>query len=307
MADVLSDLTVLWRKMPHKAVFICGMLAWLALFQYLGNSTFGYVDTASVFHWMYNAYNAPLSEDGHGNLIPFAVFALLIWKRQELIQNDFKAWWPALALMVLGLVLHVLGFMVQQTRISVLALFIGCYGLMGFCWGRGWLKVTLFPYILFLFCVPIGSLAQPVTFPLRLLVTELSVSFCHLILQIDVMRQGTIIMGAEETFTYDVAAACSGMRSLLTLVPLTLAFAFMAYRTWWKRGLLVMLSVPLAVAGNTLRLISVICIGDVWGHETGLLWEQKLGFVTFLVAIAGVFIVDIWLREPRLKPEEPAI
>jgi len=169
---------------------------------------------------------------------------------------------------------------------------------MAFCWGRSWLKATFFPYILFLFCVPVGSLAQPVTFPLRLLVSALAVGFCDHILQIDVVRQGTLIMDPKETFSYDVAAACSGIRSLMTLVPLALAFSFIAYKTWWKRLFLILLSVPLAVLGNTLRLVMVIVIGDVFGQEAGVTWEQKLGFVTFLVAIMGVFVADYWLKEP---------
>lgn len=295
---ILKDLGELWQKLPHKSVFIVGFLAWGVLFQLLGNSTFGYVDTASVYHWMYNSYNAKLSEDGHGNLIPFAVIALLIWKREEFLKFEYMAWNPGLVLVALGLLFHIVGFMAQQTRLSVLGMFVGIYGLMGFCWGKAWLKAVFFPYVLFLFCVPIGSLAQPLTFPLRVFVSALAVGFSDHILQIDVMRQGTFIMNAAGTFRYDVAPACSGINSLMTLVPLTLAFGFIAYKATWKRVLLLLASIPLAIAGNTLRLILVIIIANQYGHEAGKAWEQKLGFVTFLVAILGVFLMDIWLKEP---------
>jgi exosortase len=302
LADILSDMSALWRKLPHKSVFFVGAIALAFLFHLLGNATFGYVDTSSAFEWAYNAYNAKYSEDGHGNLIPFAVMALLVWKRKELAKLEYQAWWPGLVLLVIGLGLHVVGFIAQQTRISILGMFVALYGLMGFCWGLTWLRATFFPYILFLFCVPIGSLAQPVTFPLRVLVSTLAAGFSDAVLQIDVVRQGTLIMDANEKFTYDVAAACSGIRSLMTLVPLTLAFGFIAYQAWWKRILLILLSVPLAVAGNTLRIILVIIIGDEFGQDAGAYWEQKLGFVTFLVAILGIFALDYWLKEP-----EPAI
>ena len=301
ISEILGDLGALWKKLPHKPVFVVGLLAWGMLFQLLGNSTFGYVDTASVYHWMYNAYNAKLSEDGHGNLIPFAVVALLIWKRRELLKYEYIAWNPGLALVALGLLFHIVGFMAQQTRLSVMGMFLGLYGLMGYCWGKAWLKAVFFPYILFLFCVPIGSLAQPLTFPLRVFVTSLAVGFSDHILQIDVIRQGTFIMNAAETFRYDVAPACSGINSLMTLVPLTLAFGFIAYTTAWKRGVLLLTSIPLAIAGNTLRLVLVIIIANQYGHEAGKEWEQKLGFVTFLVAILGIFLLDIWLKEPSVE------
>ena len=110
-------------------------------------------------------------------------------------------------------------------------------------------------------------------------------------------------MDAGETFTYDVAAACSGIRSLMTLVPLTLAFAFINYRAWWRRLFLMLLSVPFAVAGNTLRILIVIWIGNRFGQEVGLDWEQKLGLITFPI-IAGIFLVDIWLREPSSMPDK---
>ncbi len=297
MADIFDEISALWKKLPHKSVFLVGAIALALLFHFLGNATFGYVDTSSAFEWAYNAYNAKLSEDGHGNLIPFAVVALLIWKRKELSELSYEAWWPGVVFLAVGLVLHLVGFIAQQTRISILGLFVAFYGLMGFCWGKAWLKATFFPYILFLFCVPIGSLAQPVTFPLRVLVSTLAAGFSDVVLQIDVVRQGTLIMDANEKFTYDVAAACSGIRSLMTLVPLTLAFGFIAYQAWWKRIFLILLSVPLAVAGNTLRIILVIIIGDEFGQETGAYWEQKLGFVTFLVAIMGIFALDFWLNE----------
>ena len=306
MADILNDVSTLWRKLPHKSVFMVGAIAMAFLFHLLGNATFGYVDTSSAFEWAYNAYNAKYSEDGHGNLIPFAVIALLVWKRKELAQLDYKAWWPGLVILAIGLGLHVVGFIAQQTRISILGMFIAFYGLMGFCWGLAWLRATFFPYILFLFCVPIGSLAQPVTFPLRVLVSTLAAGFSDAVLQIDVVRQGTLIMDANEKFTYDVAAACSGIRSLMTLVPLTLAFGFIAYQAWWKRILLILLSVPLAVAGNTLRIILVIIIGDEFGQDAGAYWEQKLGFVTFLVAILGIFALDYWLKEPESLTEKKA-
>src|SRR5437867_9356620 len=101
-----------WRRLPDKGLFFGLLAAWLALFHFFGNSTFGYVDTPSLFHWMFNAYNSksPTADDGHGNLIPFVVLGLFWWKRKELLALPMKTWWPGLLLVALALALHVIGY-----------------------------------------------------------------------------------------------------------------------------------------------------------------------------------------------------
>ena len=63
-----------------------------------------------------------------------------------------------------------------------------------------------------------------------------------------------------------------------------------------------LLSVPFAVAGNTLRIVIAIWMGNRYGQEVGLQWEQTLGLITFPLALGGIFLVDIWLREPSSMP-----
>ncbi len=285
--------------LPQKNVFLVLLGAWVALFWFLGNSTFGYVDTPSLFSWMYTAYNAPGSEDSHGNLIPFVVLGLIWWKRDELKKLELQACPLAFGVIVLGLAFHIVGFIAQQPRISIVGLITGLYGIMGLVWGRQWMRHILFPFFLIVFCIPIGSLANVITFPLRLLVSELAVGVASNVLQLDIVREGTMMFDADRTFQYDVAPACSGIRSLITLFALTTIFGFVSYRSTWRRGVMMLSSLPLAVLGNVLRITTVVVVGDVYGSEKGLLIEQKLGFVTFLVAIVGVMILGHFLNEDR--------
>ena len=288
-----------WNFLPHKALFGALLLAWVALFQFWGNSTFGYIDTPSLFVWMYNAYTAPASEDGHGTLIPFVVLGLLWWKRRELMALRLEPRNGALILLMLALSLHAVGFIVQQPRLSIVAFFSGLYALMGYCWGYGWLRRTVFPWFLFAFCVPVGSLVTVVTLPLRLVVTNLAVGFATIFLQLDVICQGTLIFDTTKSYTYDVAPACSGIRSLVALFVLATIYAFVSVRAPWRRAIIVLASVPLAVAGNVLRIIMVIVIGDVYGEQAGLKVEQNLGLVTFfLIGIVGLMFITRLLDEP---------
>jgi exosortase len=293
---VLADC---WRQLPHRAWFILLVSVWIALFQFLGNSTFGYIDTSSLFLWMFNAYNAPLSEDGHGNLIPFVILGLFWWKRKELLALPKRQWWPALIGLAGALGLHLIGYRVQQPRISIIGFFTGLLFLIGLAWGRGVLKASLFPFILFVFCIPISSLAEGLSFPLRLVSTEVTIWIAHWVLGIDVIQDGVRILDPNGAYNYEVAAACSGIRSLITLLALTTIYGFVVFERTWKRLLTIALAPPLAVAGNVLRLTAVIMTAEAFGQQAGERVHDWVGFVTFALALVCLLLVGGWLREEK--------
>lgn len=297
---LLEELTAFWRGLPDKWLFGVLGLAWVVLFHFLGNSTFGYLDTPSLFGWLGYAYQNE-REDALGPLIPYVVLALLVVKRKELMPLDKGLWWPALTLVVLGLVCHALGYLVQQARISVIAFFVGLYGLTGLVWGRAWLRGTFFPFVLFAFCFPLGTLADRITFPLRMLVSKISVGVADL-LGIEVVRVGTQIMGVDG-FNYDVAPACSGIRSLMALLALTTIFSFLTLQTGWKRGLMIAMAVPLAVLGNVARVAGVIIVAQAFGQDAGTRFHDGAGFVTFMVALGCILGLARLLRDsPPTSP-----
>ena len=135
-----------WRLVPNKGFFIALLAAWLALFQFLGNSTLGYYHTPSLFYYMWRAYSLHdfSGDEALGAMIPFLVIGLFWWKRRELLELPLKIWPPALLLVGLGLVLHIAGYLIEEPRISIVAMFIGIYGLMGLSWGRAWLRRSFF-------------------------------------------------------------------------------------------------------------------------------------------------------------------
>ena len=292
-----EEIARLWASLPDKPLFFILLAAWLALFHFWGNSTFGYKDAASLFSWLNYAYSMS-EDDEHGRLIPLVVLGLLIWKRKELSEMPKAPWWPALLLLAAGLLLHVAGYVVQQARVSIVAFFVGLYGLTGLVWGRRWLAATFFPFFLFAFCVPLGTLAESITFPLRMLVTHISVGIGHA-LGIEVVRNGTQILGAGG-FNFDVAPACSGIRSLTALTALTTIYGFLTFKAAWKRALMVLIAVPLAVIGNVARITGVIITAEAFGEKAGLKFHDGAGFVTFAVAIVCVMALGYWLREDRV-------
>jgi len=294
-----DEFAALWSSFPDKLLFFTLCVVWGVFFHVLGNSTFGYKDTPSLFVWMNYAYNSG-EDDRHGKLIPLVVLALLLVKRRALTVVPKVPWWPALLLVVAGLLLHVAGYLFQQTRISILAFFLGLYGLTGLVWGPQWLRAAFFPYFLFLFCLPLGTLGEKITFPLRTLVTHISVGIAH-VLGIEAIRNGTQIIGANG-FNFDVAPACSGIRSLTALTALTTIYGFLTFHAAWKRVLMVLVAGPLAVIGNVARISGVILVSETFGERAGLKFHDGAGFVTFFVAIICVMALGRWLGEDRAAP-----
>jgi len=306
-----------WRALPNKAPFLIVLFAWIALFHFLGNSTFGYFRTPSLFGYMYGSFTASgrtilEAEEGYALLVPIVV-AYLFWrKRRQLVSLPVGTWWPGLLMIAAGALLHLLGYCVQQGRISVVGFFIGIYGLTGLVWGRQWLQHSFFPFFLFGFCVPIGTLAEPVTFRLRLLVTKLVGWIAHYLLAIDVIVQGNILIDPTGHYQYEVAGACSGMRSLIATLALAVILAFISLQTSWKRLVLVASALPFAVLGNLFRMRAIVVAAEVGGQEWGNYVHEGgpgglLSLLPYVPAFIGLLLLERNLRNREDPPPEPSV
>jgi len=301
-----ADTTDCWRRLPNKSLFFLLLAAWLALFHFLGNSVFGYIHSPSLLQWMYNAYNSEgiSGDNADGNLIPFLVIGLFWWKRKELLALPLKMWPPALVIVGFGLVLHIMCYVIQEPRLSIVALFVGIYGLMGLAWGPAWLRHSLFPYFLFVFSMPVGTISEPITFPLRLLVSTLVEWIAHYVLGIGVLRMGTQLFDSLGTYQYDVAAACSGIRSLTAIFLFATVCGFLMFRSPWKRLLMMALAIPFAILGNLLRMLLIIIAAVMGGHEWGDYVHEStlISLVPYLPAFLGLFYIGWWLEEKTDSP-----
>jgi len=300
-----------WNQMPNKGFFLTLLGAWFVLFHLLGNSTLGYARSPSLLGWMYETNasggtNFLESEGAFSLLVPFIVLFLLWLKRRELLALKLQLWWPAMLLLVLALALHVLGYVVQQPRISIVAFFAGIYALTGLAWGPAWLRASFFPFFLFAFCVPLGSLAEPLTFRLRLLVSQLVELVSHFILAIDVVREGNILRDPSNRYSYEVAAACSGIRSFIATLALCVILAFVSCQKTWKRVLMIASALPLSVLGNLVRMLSIIIAAEIGGQSSGD-WVHEGGpfglfsLLPYLLAFAGLLVLEHYLREPGFE------
>ena len=181
----------------------------------------------------------------HGKLIPVVVLGLLWFKRDQLARCAPGAGWIGLPLLFVALAFHAAGFLAQQPRLSMIGFFMGLYSLIGIVWGWQAMRATFFPLVLFGFCLPLGTVLDNHTLALRLLAAKATLVVARW-LDIPILRDGTQLFNSDKT-VYDVAAACSGIRSFVALTAITTIFAMLKFKTLWRRALIVLLTVPLAM------------------------------------------------------------
>src|SRR5262249_22790251 len=126
----------------------------------------------------------------------------------------------------------------------------------------------------------------------------------HVILGFDVMADGTRLVNVTSHYEYDVAPACSGIRSLVATGAMAIIYSFMFFPRWWKRLVLIGSALPLAVLGNTVRLLTIVLAAEMFGQETGNRVHNS-GFwsmLPYVPALLGLIFIGRWLEK---KPDTP--
>ncbi|MCS7009180.1 MAG: exosortase/archaeosortase family protein, partial [Chthoniobacterales bacterium] len=193
---------------------------------------------------------------------------------------------------------HYIGYAAMQILVCA-------WILLGFGWK--YLLALLFPWLFLFFLWPLIFLETYLAFPLRLVMSEVSVQVLNWI-GIDAMKVGTAIVSAPdeiaglkagERFSVDVADPCSGIRSLFALMMVSALYGFFTFREWWKHLLIFLSSIPLAIAGNLFRILLLTVGTLVFGTEFAIgkgidepsAYHMIAGFFVFMVAIGGMLII----------------
>ena len=291
-----------WGALPDKAVLGALVAAWVWLFQYYGWTTAVAGKTGSLFAWMWNKWDDPSNDASHGKLIPLVVLWLLWSRRERLARTAAGVWWPGLLGLGLALALHVAGFVVQQPRLSMVAFFFGAWGLVGLVWGWETLKVAFFPFFIFAFCLPMGgTFAQGLTLPMRALAAKTTAFVTHDVLLIDVVQNGTQLVDGHGRWVFDVAAKCSGIRSFIALLAISTIFSVCTMRLYWKRAIMIGLTVPIALICNVLRLTTIILAATAFRSQAaGGFVDDWFGYVTYMIGLGILLLAGRWLREKPL-------
>jgi exosortase len=188
-----------------------------------------------------------------------------------------------------GLSLHLLGYALEQARVSIVGLLFFTWGLLALAGGVRWRRAAAFPVAFLVFAIPLNVL-DTIGFHLRLGVIDVAWRLAHLC-GIDVIRNGTQLTSAHGGYQYDVAAACSGIRSLMALAALSLLLGYLNFRSWGKRLAIGLLCFPFAFVGNVARIFSVIVMAEWRGQAAGTRAHDVMGFGVFVIVLGLVQLV----------------
>ena len=251
----------------------------------------------TTLSWMYGRYMSSDSYYSHGFLIPF-VTGFFIWqKRKDLREVDIDLSWWGLWVILAAVLIHFLGTILYIFSISGFSIFFLVIGLSLFIFGIQITRIIIFPlmFLLFMFPVPQAFIGA-ISFPMKMLVAKTGVDIVSL-LGVPIFREGFNITIPAGSLL--VENPCSGLRSLIAFMALGSVFAYMSDFSFTKKIILFLLSIPIAILSNIVRVPILILISQFWGLEAAApdsFWHNASGVFVFTIGLCMLYLVGRLLQ-----------
>lgn len=241
----------------------------------------------------------------HGFVVPL-IAAYVVWqRRQNLASLPLKPSWWGLGVIAgsMGvLLLGILGAELFLSRSSFILLLAGIAILL-LGWAR--FRALLFPWAFLFLMVPIPTiLMNQITLPMQFMASDLAAALLRLV-GVPVLLQGNVIQ--LPTMSLEVAEACSGIRSLVSLITLAIVYSYLLEQNKAIRVLLVLSALPIAIAANGLRIMGTGLAGIYWGQDKAEgFFHEFSGWVIFVLSLLMLLalhnlirlVVHKWQRRP---------
>ncbi len=242
--------------------------------------------------WQDLVYAWSHSDDySHGFfIVPLVIFSL--WcKREVLYRLPAQSSYLGLILIIVSLIIYVLAFYAEIKTVASLAMVFSIFGVVLYIYGLVLFREIIFLLFFLFFMIPVPAQTySAMTIPLQLFVSKISVGVVMLF-GLPVFREGNIIQLPDHTLA--VVEACSGLRSLMTLLSISMILSYFTLRSNWLRMLLIISGVPVAIIVNIFRVLIIIVSLYYFDFD---LTEGKLhtilGIVVFMLAIALLFLIE---------------
>ena len=225
----------------------------------------------------------------HGFLIP-AIAAYIAWERRHrffaapLRPSAFGL--LAVVASILLLAFGVVGADVFLARLSLVGTLTGIVLFLG-GWAR--LQIVVFPLAILLLMIPLPQLVfDQIEFPMQLIASRVGEVVIKAV-DIPVVREGNLLILSNVTL--EVAEACSGVRTMIALIALGIAFGYAPDSRLWTRALVVLATVPVAVGVNSARVAGTGIATHFYGRAAAEgLPHQLAGFAAFIAAFAALLL-----------------
>ncbi len=234
-------------------------------------------------------------------LVPF-VSGYFLWRKWPQVRETPRSpsgW--GLVLIVLALVMHLGGTLLDVSGPSSVSMLIFLTGCCLYLHGAGLVKTIAFPLAYLVFAIPVpGGVTDEVGFPLQLWASGATAVLLRG-LGMEVMRNGVNL--SVPGFDMQVAEACSGMSSLVALTGVAAVFAYMTRLRSAQKWVLFFMAIPIALTANIVRISTIALVGHRWGAGAATeIYHKWSSPILFLVAIIILFLINRgfeWLNARR--------
>jgi exosortase len=242
---------------------------------------------------VYDWYTIP--DYSHGFLVPFFALFLLWDKRKTLRNTPIRQSWRGIPLVVFGIIVLILGVYgvdLFTARISFVFLLAG---LIWTLFGSVMLRELRFPLLVLVLAIPFPTiLFNQVTFPLQLFASRIASDILP-VLGVPVLLEGNVIQ--LPVMKLEVAEACSGIRSLMSLFTLAVFYGYFLERTTSRRWILALAAIPIAVTANVFRIVGTGLCVQYWDPEKALgFFHEFSGWVMFVISLGCLYLVHRLMR-----------
>jgi exosortase len=232
-----------------------------------------------------------IPDDSHGFLVPLFAGYLVWVRRKKIRETKIAPAWGGVPVVAIGLAFLLLGDFGAELFVSRLSFVILLTGFT-ICFG-GWalLRQLQFPLLVLLIAIPIPAiLLNKITLPLQMFASKAASDILPLF-NVPVLREGNVI--ELPSMKLEVAEACSGIRSLVSLFAISVFYGYFALTSNVRRLVVILFSVPIAIAVNALRIVGTGLCVQYWDQDKALgFFHEFSGWLMFLVSLACLFFVQ---------------
>ena len=258
---------------------------------------------STLFHLVLQWWRNP--NFSHGFFVPL-FSAFILWQHRELFARlPARPSWSGLGLLAGAMCVLVVGQMGAELFLSRFSLLLALAGLIVLYFGWAFFRAALFPWAFLVLAIPIPAVIfNQITFPLQMLASRFAAAVLPL-LGVPILRDGNIIN--LPSMALEVAEACSGIRSLMSLVTLAVIYGYLMEKRIWIRCLLVLAAVPIAVVANSVRIIGTGLLVQYWDPDKAEgYFHASWGWIIFVVSLILLFglhsLVGLIWREKGVEP-----
>jgi exosortase len=240
--------------------------------------------------WMYDRYMGADSYYSHGFIVPFISLYFIYLQKESFAQIKPQTSVIGLIILFSALFLHILGTLLYIFSISGFSIFFLIIGLSLFLFGKEISKIIWFPLLFLVFMFPMPeAMISLVSFPLKILAAKAGVWITSLF-GIPIYLEGfNITIPAGQLL---VGNPCSGLRSLIAFLALGSIFAYLEHVSIIKKWILFLVSIPIALLSNIVRIPILILVSNYWGLEAAgpdTLVHTGSGILVFVLGFLLIF------------------